>query len=199
MSLYLLGQIKTTHGQIRWFDMDAAVVQESNLNHILSQVSSLFVHFGYSNESFQKCCERDEINVEVEDGEHTLLHLDYLLLVISIVTYMDVIFDQWWPYLFVLASNEHGRDTNELEVFLGYLYFFQVSVYQIDGQKQTFNFQLELEMHFNDPIDQNAPHPFCYMVLVIHILDLWLIILLGVHEVLHYVLCKLTDVLDIFC
>lgn len=199
MSLYLLGQIQTAHGKIGGLDMDAAVVQESYLDHVLSQVSSLLVDFGYSHEAFQEGRERDEVDVEVQDGEHALLHLDDLLLVVGIVADMDVVFYQRWPYFFVLAGDEHGRDTHELEIFLGNLDFFQVSVYQIYGQKQTFNLEFELKMHLDDPIDQNAPHPFCYMVLVVHILDLRLVVLLSVHEVLHYVFCKLTDILHILC
>ena len=199
MPLYLLRQVQTAHGKIGGLDVDAAVVQESYLNHVLGQVGSLLVDFGYSNEALQEGGERDEVDVEVEDSEHALLHLDYLFLVVGIVTDMNVVFDQWWPYLFVLAGNQHGWYTNELQILLGNFDFLQVSVYQVDGQEQTFNFEFELEMHFDDPIDQNAPHPFCYMVLVVHILDLRLIVLLSIHEVFHYILSKLADVLHILC
>ena len=48
---------------------------------------------------------------------------------------MDEIFDQWWPDLLVLASDEHGRDSDELEVLLGHNDPLEVPVDHIDGEE----------------------------------------------------------------
>ena len=95
----------------------------------------------------------DEINVEIEDCEHVDLHLDNLLLVVCFVTHVDVILDQWWPDLLVLAGDEHGRNTNELEVLLANYDFFEIPIDHIDAEKQALSFEIELQMDLNDPVD----------------------------------------------
>lgn len=39
----LLGQVERTHGQVRGLYVDAAVVQQGNLNHVLGQVGGHLV------------------------------------------------------------------------------------------------------------------------------------------------------------
>lgn len=126
-----------------------------------------------------------------------MLHGDNLFLIIRVVTYMYIVFDQGWPYLLVFASDQHRRDTHKLEIFLGNLDLFQVAINQVDCQKQTLHLQFELEVDLNDPVDKYATHSFGDMVLVVHILDLRLIILLGVHEVLHNISCKFAYILHV--
>ena len=89
---------------------------------------------------------------------------------------MNVIFDKWGPYLFVLTGNQHCTDTDQLQVFFSDDLLLQKPVNQVYSQEQRLNFELELEVHLDDPVDKNGAHPLCDVWLLIHVLNLRLII-----------------------
>jgi hypothetical protein len=68
---------------------------------------SHLISLGNLHESLEEAIRRDKVNIEVKLCEHAKLHVDDLLLVIGVITHVDIILDKWWPYLFILASNEH--------------------------------------------------------------------------------------------
>lgn len=59
-------------------------------------------------EPLKEAIGRHKVNIEVKLCKHTELHVDDLFLVIGVITHVDVVLNEWWPYLLVLTSHEHG-------------------------------------------------------------------------------------------
>ena len=66
------------------------------------------ISLGNLHESLKEAVRRHKVHIKVKLSEHTKLHIDDLFFVIGVVTHMDVVLDEWWPYLLILASDEHG-------------------------------------------------------------------------------------------
>lgn len=56
--------------------------------------------------------------------------------------------------------------------------FAQESINQIDRQKQSFRQKSLFIMHFNEPIDQDAPHLIINLALLQHIVRIWQVLIL---------------------
>ena len=93
-----------------------------------------------------------KVDVEVQLSEHTKLHVNDLLLGIGIIRDVNVVFDQWRPDLFILTSNQHCADSDQLKCLLGDCDLLKVSVNEVDRQEQALNFELELIVHLDYPI-----------------------------------------------
>lgn len=179
--------------------MDAGVVEQGDLDHVLGQISRHLVDLSDLREPLEEGVAADEVDVEVQLLEHARLHFNYLLLIISFVADVDVVLDQWRPDLLVLASDQHGADTHELQVLFGHHHLFQVPVDQVDGQKQTLYLELELEVHLDDPVNEDAPHPFGDVRLLFHILRLGLVVVFDLEVVLHDGRSEFDHVLRVGC
>ena len=86
-----------------------------------------------------------------------------------------------------------------MEVVLGYNLLFEIPIDQIDCQKQALYLKLELEVHLNYPVNQNAPHSLCYVGLLLHVLDFRLVVDLSFEVVTQDFLSKFDYVLGIVC
>lgn len=117
-----------------------------------------------------------------------MFHFNDLLLGVSIVANVYIILNKRWPYFLILTCYQHGRDSHQLQVFLGDLHLFKIPIDEIDCEEQTLCFELELKVNFNDPVDEDASHSFSDAVLVVHVLGLWLIICFRFDEMLHDIL-----------
>lgn len=179
--------------------MDTRVVKHGNFNHILGKMMSHLISLSNLHESLEEAVGRYKVNVEVKLSEHTQFHVDDLFFVIGIITHMNIVFNKGWPYLLILASDEHSGHSNQLEVLLGHHDLFQVPVNHVYGQEQALGLQLELEVHFNDPVDQDASHSLCDLRLVFHVLVLRLVHHFSSHEVFHNISGEFSYVLWILC
>ena len=100
---------------------------------------------------------------------------------------MYIILNQRWPYLLILTCNKHSWHPYQLQAFLRNCHLFQIPINKINGNKKTFNLKFELEVYLNNPVNEYASHPLIYLWLMIHILYLWLIQILTLYIVIHYV------------
>ena len=87
------------------------------------------------NKPLKEAVRGNKVNIEVELSKHTKLHLDDLFLIVSSVTHVDIIFDEWWPNLFILTRAKHCRNSDKLEVFLSNHHLLEVSINHIDGEE----------------------------------------------------------------
>lgn len=175
--------------------MNTRIVQQRYLNHILGQISRHLVNFSNLHKSLQTSGDTHTIDVEIQQGEHTLFHLNNLLLGISIVANVYIILNKRRPYFLILTCYQHGRDSNQLQVLLGDLHLFEIPINEIDCEEQTLCFKFELKVNFDDPVDEDASHSLGDAVLVVHVLRLWLIICFRFDEMLHDILRKFTNIL----
>jgi len=56
------------------------------------------------------------------------------------------------------ASNHQGGDAHELELLPGNLGAFNYAVQNADGGEEGFRLQVELQVHFDQPVDQDWTH-----------------------------------------
>ena len=91
---------------------------------------------------------------------------------------MDVVLDERGPDLFVLAGYQHSAYAYELKVLLGNYNLFKVPVNQVDSHEQALHLQFELEVDLDDPVNEDAPHPFRDVRLLLHVLHPWLVVFL---------------------
>jgi len=82
---------------------------------------------------------------------------------VSIISDIDEVLNNGSINFFVFTGNQHGSDTDQLQVLSGDLFFLKVPVNQIDGEVERFWHQLEFVMHVDEPVHENGPHLFVHI------------------------------------
>ena len=113
----------------------------------------------------QKRISRNNTNRKIQSAQDINLHGQYILFTKSAITHINEIINKWWPNLLILASNKHSRNGNKLKMLSINLLPLEISIDQINRQKQGFRFTFKLKQHLDHPIDQNAPHFLADIVL----------------------------------
>jgi hypothetical protein len=96
--------------------------------------------------------------VELERVEHVLLHGQDFVTRVGVVGDVDEVVHFGGPNLLVLGCQEHGGHAHQLQVLPGHALHAQVPVDEVGCQEQRLWHQLELQVHLNEPVDQNGAH-----------------------------------------
>ena len=82
-------------------------------------------------------------------------------------------------YLLILASDEHCSDTDQLQVLPHDVLLREEPVDEVVREEERLRDELELEVHLNEPIDENRAHSIIDVALLAHIVGWHRIFRLG--------------------
>jgi hypothetical protein len=85
-------------------------------------------------------------------------HIYHLLNCISIICDINEIIDFWHLDLLDLAANKQCRNSQQLKLLPTYLHPLQDPVNDPHRHEQSLFCQSELEVHLDQPVDEDGPH-----------------------------------------
>jgi len=116
---------------------------------------------------------------ELQDGGHSQVHFQYveyvdfhvehLTLSLRFVSDVHEVSNLGGLYFLLLAGNQHAGHAHQLEFGPVYVHLAQLAVDGVDGEEQGLGQQFELQMHFHQPVHQDATHLFIDVSLSLHL------------------------------
>eukprot|EP00037_Helgoeca_nana_P001387 m.26605 g.26605 ORF g.26605 m.26605 type:complete len:377 (+) comp11810_c0_seq1:154-1284(+) len=146
---------------LRRLESAHVVRRDRELHQVLGQVVRLLVSrrcLGVPSKEVQR---EGAAQVVVERLEKETLHRDDLLLCVRVVGDPHKVADLRWVHLLVLGRHEHRGDAGELELGAGDVLQGEESVNEVERHVQRFLLQLETDVHFDQPVDQDPSHVWC--------------------------------------
>lgn len=110
-----------------------------------------------------------EKEVEFKGVHQQTFHSNEILGGIGIVGDLDEVFQLGGVDLFVLAGNEKGSDSDQLELGAVYGGFGEVSVGQVLTQVEGFFSKLEFGVDVDEPVEEDCSKSFADVRLVLHV------------------------------
>mmetsp|Transcript_5840 Transcript_5840/g.23927 ORF Transcript_5840/g.23927 Transcript_5840/m.23927 type:complete len:316 (+) Transcript_5840:400-1347(+) len=138
--------------------LEHAVVGQRALDDEGGEELELLVGVGSLEKARHELVRGGHSQVEAQGVEHVLLHAQDLLAGVSLVGDVHEVANLRRPDLLVLGREEHRRHTNQLEVLPGHHLLGEEAIDQVVGEEERFRHKLELQVHLNEPIDQDGAH-----------------------------------------
>ena len=131
----------------------------------------------------QSACRRDqpleEANKEGMSGrycdlvlqrlENLVFHSKNLVARVRMVANKNMLAKWCWVNFFVLAGDEERRDADQLKLGTRNLLSLKVPINQVDGKVQCLRNELEFQVHFHKPVDENRSHSLVDVRLLLHV------------------------------
>ncbi len=145
-------------------------VQLRKFKKILGQIIVDLVHVGDLTHSVEEPEGTGLRDIEVQSHEHGLLHLQDLLLRISVVGNIHQVLHNRGVNFLILCGDHEGRYTNQLKFSPVDLLDCHESVDEVDCDEEGLGKKLELLVDVDEPVDQNCSHAFSHISLLLHVL-----------------------------
>ena len=101
---------------------------------------------------------RGHRQIETQNVEHNLLHVQDLIPVVGAVGDVDEITDFRGPDFFVFGGHQHGGDAHQLQVLAADLFGLQEAVDEVHSQVESFGHEFEFEVDVNEPVHEDGAH-----------------------------------------
>ena len=138
--------------------LEHAVVGKGALHDEAREELELLIRVGGLEEAGHELVGGGNREVEAQGVEHLLLHLEDLLAGVRLVGDVDKVTNLWRPDLLVLGSEQHRRDTNQLEVLPRDRLLREEAIDEVVREEKGLRHQFELEMHLDEPVDEDSAH-----------------------------------------
>ena len=109
------------------------------------------------------------MHAELQCHEHVLFHRQDFLFRVRVVCNIHKVGNDGRVDLFVLGSYEHSGDTDQLQFVAVDRGRAQESVDQIHSKEESLLEQSKLQVHLNEPIDEDLTHRLIDVLLVVHV------------------------------
>ena len=140
---------------------------EAELTKVAGQDEGLLTRPSHATESLQETVdgwERDFIRQLLQDLEFLF---QYLFFRVGVVRDVDEIVHLWHVDLFILASDEHGADAQQLVLAPRDALLLAISINQVYCDVKRLGLKLILQVHLNEPRHENSPHSIRQIRLVL--------------------------------
>ena len=142
--------------------LEHLVVLQGELDEVVGEQIGLGARVGMHAGDLDEAFEEEERvrrgQLKVELREHVALHLQDLLARVRLVGDVHEVAALGRVDLLVLGRDEHRRDADQLQVAALDLLLLEVAIDQVDGQVQGLRHQLELQVHLDEPVDEDRAH-----------------------------------------
>lgn len=145
------------------------VLLQAPLQVVLRAMVLAIRSLGNLQESYQKRPRGGHADLELEPPQDHLLHLEHLLSGVGVVRDVHAIPDLRRVYLFVLAGDQEGGHSYQLQLASVHVFLHAVSVDDVTRQVERWVGQFEFEVHLHDPVDQNRTHLAVDVELGVHV------------------------------
>lgn len=162
-------QVETRRGDVRRRIRQEAVVYESNLHEVLGKGTCLDVVVVGLGATAQKVERIGVVESKVQDLEDITFRLEDFLVRVSTVGHVDEVLDRRSHDFFVLGSDEHGRQADELELLERDDPEREEAINDVDGKEKRLGKEAELVVDLDEPVNENAAHLPLQVLLVVHV------------------------------
>ena len=113
------------------------------------------------------------IDIELDDFEDQALHASHLVRSKRVLSHLDEIGHDRRVNLLELGSDEHGGDAEELELVEGNFLLRQIPVYDVHCDEERFRQEAELDLDYDEPVDQYFPLVARYLPVIPQVVGPW--------------------------
>ena len=150
--------VYTSRGQRATRILQHVVIRQRALDGVRGVQLKLAVAPGGFEETVHELVRRGHGQVEPERVQHLLFHLQDLLARVRAIADVNKVAHLRRPDLFILARHQHRGDADELQVFARHGFQLEESIDQVCGQEQRLRHEFKLQVHLDEPIDENGAH-----------------------------------------
>lgn len=165
---HLTGEVDSSSSDLRGQILVHLHVQGAQLDQVLAKSVGHVVRLTGLAEAAQEVQHGGVGQVEVERVENFSFLLEDFITSVGIVGNEHVVVDLRRVDLLVLGGNKHRSNTNQLELAASNLTDAEVVIQNVAGQEKGFREQIELQVNFSEPINQDTAHLLVDVNLVGH-------------------------------
>lgn len=164
-------------------------VEQAQLAEVLGSHLGLGVEFEHFDLAVDELEHGRHREVELERVEHAHFHVEDFLGGLGLVRDLHEVTHLRRLDFLLLAGDEHAGHAHQLQLRAVHVGNGQVAVDGGNCEVKSFGQQLELEVDFNQPVNQNPTHLFVDVGLGFHLIRVGFVVCLGFEAVVVHIHC----------
>lgn len=125
--------------------------------------------FGHFHKPYEERPRRWDADLELEPTKDPLFHIQHLLTRVRMIRDVYAVTNLSGVYLLVLARDQERRYPHELQLASVHVLLHAESVDNVAREIKRRVRELELQVHLDDPVDEDGAHLAVYVDLRMHV------------------------------